>query len=69
MMENTAAFSNTSNFGAFVGYDRLAILLGIYPEKIKYGEVISGITGIYEGVMTQEELNNCLNITNSILGE
>ena len=37
-------------------------------EQIKVGETVLGITGTYEGTMSQSEYTNAINIANNILG-
>lgn len=40
----------------------------IKPENIKKGVTILGVTGTYEGIITEDEYNQALNTTRQILG-
>ena len=42
--------------------------IGLTANKLKKDEVVLGITGTYEGIISEQEYNNCLNTANTILG-
>ena len=45
----------------------MAVASGITAGKIKASETILGVTGTYEGTMSQQEYNEAVNMANDIL--
>lgn len=52
----------------YIDYATLAQTLQLTADKIKKGETILGITGTYEGVVSQEEYEQAVDTTEQILG-
>lgn len=52
----------------YTDYAELAETLQLTADKIKKGETILGITGTYEGIVSQEEYEQAVDTTEQILG-
>lgn len=52
----------------YTDYTELAETLQLTADKIKKGETILGITGTYEGIVSQEEYEQAVDTTEQILG-
>ena len=50
-------------------YADVADAIGLTAEKIAKGDIILGITGTYEGIMSETEYQECVELTQDILGE
>lgn len=59
---------NETTFIAGTTFANLANTIGLTADKIKKGETILGITGTYEGIVSQEEYEQAVNTTEQILG-
>lgn len=53
----------------YVEQSALAGVIGVTAEKIAKGDIILGITGTYEGIMSETEYQECVELTQDILGE
>ena len=61
-------FRPNSSVLARANYDLVSTAINLNANILKKDEVVLGITGAYEGVISQADYNNCLNIANEILG-
>lgn len=59
---------NETTFVAGTTFTDLANTIGLTADKIKKGETILGITGTYEGIVSQEEYEQAVDTTEQILG-
>ena len=50
-------------------YSDVANAVGLTPEKLVKGNTILGIEGIYESAISQTEYDECLELSEQILGE
>ena len=57
-----------TTFVAGTSFANLANTIGLTADKIKKGETILGITGTYEGIVSQEEYEQAVDTTEQILG-
>lgn len=57
-----------TTFVAGTTFTDLANTIGLTADKIKKGETILGITGTYEGIVSQEEYEQAVDTTEQILG-
>ena len=57
-----------TTFVAGTSFTNLANTIGLTADKIKKGETILGITGTYEGIVSQEEYEQAVDTTEQILG-
>ena len=59
---------NETTFVAGTTFANLANTIGLTADKIKKGETILGITGTYEGIVSEEEYQQAVDTTEQILG-
>lgn len=65
----TFDFLIRANGGVAIHSSLVAGAIGLTADKIKSGETILEITGTYEGVMSQSDYDECLLLSQQILGE
>ena len=65
---NKFIIDNLSTEGGWMRKADLAAAIGLTPDKIAKGQTILGITGTYEGVMTENDYNDAVTTANDILG-
>lgn len=53
----------------YAPYSQVAEAIGLTADKIKSGETILEVTGTYEGAMSQSDYDECLLLSQQILGE
>ena len=53
----------------YAPYSQVADAIGLTADKIKAGETILEVTGTYEGAMSQSDYDECLLLSQQILGE
>ena len=58
----------SDSFSIELNVSQIAEFVGLTPDKIKAGETILGITGTYEGIVSQEEYEQAVDTTEQILG-
>ena len=61
-------WTNGRTFSLTIQGTDLANTIGLTADKIKKGETILGITGTYEGIVSQEEYEQAVDTTEQILG-
>lgn len=61
-------WTNGRTFSLTIQDTDLASKIGLTADKIKKGETILGITGTYEGIVSQEEYEQAVDTTEQILG-
>ena len=53
----------------YAPYSQVAEAIGLTPEKLVSGNTILGIDGTYENIMSQSDYDECLLLSQQILGE
>lgn len=68
-LDTCILYNGQQKISGGIGFSQLANVIGLTADKIKKGENILGITGTYEGIMTQEEYDTCNTLADNILGD
>lgn len=61
-------FRPNSSVLARANYDLVSTAINLNANILKKDEVVLGITGVYEGIISEQEYDDCINTANAILG-